>query len=48
MVRKGYQGRDMLLVQEIKCESWCHTDFAEAGQDAIAMVSLLYFICVGT
>ena len=42
VIKNGNRGRDMQPVQEIICESWSHADFVAAGQDAIAMVGLLY------
>ena len=45
MLKNGYQGRYMPLVQEIISETRPHTDFAAAGQDAFSMVSLLYSMC---
>ena len=42
VIKNGNRGRDMQLVQVIICESWSYADFAAAGQDAFAMVGLLY------
>ena len=42
VIKNGNRGKDMQPVQEIICESWYRADFVAAGQDAIAMVGLIY------
>ena len=46
VIKNGNRGRDM-PGQEIICESLSYADFAAAGQDALAMVGLLYSVYGG-
>ena len=48
IIKNGNRGEGMQPVQETICESWSYADFAAAGQDAFAMVGLLYSTCGGT
>jgi hypothetical protein len=48
IIKNGNRGRDMQPMQEIICESCFLADFTVAGQDAIAMVGLMYSTYRGT
>jgi hypothetical protein len=45
LLKNGHQGRDIPPVYEIRYELWFRADFADAGQDAFAMVTSLYSTC---
>jgi hypothetical protein len=46
IIKNGNRGRDMQQCKRSNANyDWSHVDFVAAGQDAIAMVSLLYSTC---